>query len=393
MLLLAAATALLIVAQLVPLPPALWTALPGRRFVVDGLGLSGERPGWMSLSLAPDRSWSSLFSLLVPIAVIVAMVRTQAFRAPWLAAALLAATFAGAALGIAQVGAGGDQYYLYRYSAFGAACGFFANSNHMATLLLVSLPFLTALASDQWDRRHEPGARLLIGGLALAGAGLIAAAIVLNGSFAILLLGPPVAIASALIPGWQRRPHLRRFLLPAVLVALLVAVGVGVMAGDRLRDIDQTSLSTRIGYWSNSTPLLTDYALTGSGAGSFPGLFLQVEDPATITRFVVNHAHNDDLEMVVEFGLPGIVLLLLFGWWWAKAVRATWAQPVAEPYVRAAAIASATILAHSLVDFPLRTAAIAALFAACLALLSRRAKPIPVHRHGDLWPSRHLSVD
>ena len=109
LLLLAAATALLIVAQLVPLPPALWTALPGRGFVADGLSLLGERPGWMSLSLTPDRSGSSLFSLLVPIAVIVAMVRTQAFRAPWLAAALLAATFAGAALGIAQVGAGGDQ--------------------------------------------------------------------------------------------------------------------------------------------------------------------------------------------------------------------------------------------------------------------------------------------
>jgi hypothetical protein len=40
---------------------------------------------------------------------------------------------------------------------------------------------------------------------------------------------------------------------------------------------------------------------------------------------------------------------------------------------RAAAIASAAILVHSLFDFPLRTAGISALFAVCLALLAGAA--------------------
>ena len=391
LLMLSAAAAALVAGQLLPLPPALWTALPGRGFVIDGLRLLSERPGWMSLSLAPERTLSALFSLVVPIAVIAAMVRTQAFYASWLVVAVLAATLAGALLGVVQV-SGGDAYYLYRYSAFGAACGFFANSNHMATLLLASLPFATALASDQWDRRPDPGARLLIGGLTLAGCLLIAAAIVLNGSFAILLLGLPVAIASALIPGWQRRAHLRRFLLPAALVALVAAIAIGALASDRLRDINQTSLSTRLDYWSHSAPLAERYGVSGAGAGSFAGLYRQIEDPATISRFVVNHAHNDYLEALIDVGAPGVVLLALFLWWWAKAVRATWTQTVAEPYLRAASIASATILAHSLVDFPLRTAAIAALFAACVGLLARRARPIPVHRHGELWPSRHVTI-
>ena len=35
-----------------------------------------------------------------------------------------------------------SPWYLYRYSNFGIATGFFANSNHMASLLVVSIPFV-----------------------------------------------------------------------------------------------------------------------------------------------------------------------------------------------------------------------------------------------------------
>ena len=59
---------------------------------------------------------------------------------------------------------------------------------------------------------------------------------------------------------------------------------------------------------------------------------------------------------------------------------------------RAAVIASAAILAHSLVDYPLRTAAISALFAMCLAFLADRVKSDPLEPK-ELRPTRHLSLD
>jgi hypothetical protein len=44
----------------------------------------------------------------------------------------------------------------------------------------------------------------------------------------------------------------------------------------------------------------------------------------------------------------------------------------ATPFARAASIASAAVLVHSSVDYPLRTGAISACFAMCLALLVER---------------------
>ena len=56
----------------------------------------------------------------------------------------------------------------------------------------------------------------------------------------------------------------------------------------------------------------------------------------------------------------------------------------------AAAIASAAVMLHSAVDYPLRTAAMSAVFAMCLALIlqSRRS----VQSDSDLRPARHLVV-
>jgi len=90
-------------------------------------------------------------------------------------------------------------------------------------------------------------------------------------------------------------------------------------------------------------------------------------------------------------GLAGIALILLFGVWWFMAVRAVWIGGEGGPFTRAASIASGAILVHSIVDFPLRTAAISACFAMCLALLADRRAP-PQQESTDLRPARHLVI-
>ena len=82
----------------------------------------------------------------------------------------------------------------------------------------------------------------------------------------------------------------------------------------------------------------------------------------------------------------------IFLGWWATAARAVWRTGGGGPYARAASIASAAILVHSLVDFPLRTAAISASFAMCLALLIDR-RPATRQEPNDLRESRHLVVN
>jgi hypothetical protein len=83
--------------------------------------------------------------------------------------------------------------------------------------------------------------------------------------------------------------------------------------------------------------------------------------------------------------------MLLFLFWWVAAVSKVWRSGRGGPLARAASIASAAVLLHSLVDFPLRTAAISSCFAMCLALLTeprQRARSDP----GDLRPTRHLVI-
>jgi hypothetical protein len=86
-----------------------------------------------------------------------------------------------------------------------------------------------------------------------------------------------------------------------------------------------------------------------------------------------------------------VALILLFLAWWGAAARNAWTAAENDPFARAASIASATVLLHSLVDFPLRTAAISACFAMCLALLADRRAPAR-RESDDLRPTRHLVI-
>ena len=84
-----------------------------------------------------------------------------------------------------------------------------------------------------------------------------------------------------------------------------------------------------------------------------------------------------------------LALLVLFLAWWARQAREAWMAPASAPELKAAAVASAVILLHSSFDYPLRTAAIMAVMAVCLALLAgarprTRSDGQPAARHATL---------
>jgi O-antigen ligase len=79
----------------------------------------------------------------------------------------------------------------------------------------------------------------------------------------------------------------------------------------------------------------------------------------------VDYAHNDYLQVLVEFGivgfLAGLVFLLRLLW---KAIRAaTYSYSVDGRYLAIACVGSITILLHSLVDFNMYVPANSMLFA------------------------------
>ena len=361
---------LLFMAQLVPLPPSLWTAVPGRDTLVTGFQLLGMPTPWLPLSLSPYDTAATGLTLLPPLALLVGMLRLRAWSASWMLAAILLGAVASILLGILQVTTGGGSWYFYRITNLGTAVGAFANANHFATLLLVSLPALAALATSQWQSADNPQGRSLTGAVVLAAGAILILGVLINASAAVLLLGPPVAAGSALL-ALRLPPRRVRQGLAAVGVMLLIAAAALVTVGKDLPGWGTSaSIETRVEYWSKTVQAAQDEALTGSGFGTFQQVYRQYESPGGIDRFYANHAHNDYVEIALEGGFPAILLLALFFAWWVRQGREAWMGPAATIEQKAAAVASAAILLHSSFDYPLRTAAISAVMAVCLGLMA-----------------------
>jgi O-antigen ligase len=388
---------LLIGLQLIPLPPGIWTALPGRERVADGFRLLREPLPWLTLSLAPRQTLASALWLLPAIAVLLGMVRLGNFKPAWLAWSLVSVTALAVLVGALQVTGGeASGWYLYKITNVGVNTGFFANGNHMATLMVATIPFLAALylASRGRDRSAQKASGTLV---ILAGAmAVIVVGLAINRSLAGLGLAVPVALASLLML------RTRKSRTPVWALPVLLAVAGGSIALAFSAPVQRfiasegmgASPQSRIGFAKVTLAAAQDFLPVGTGVGTFPDIYPSYEDESEVERVYVNHAHGDYFELALETGVPGVVLILLFFAWWVRRVATIWRAEEPDYFARAATIASAAILVHSVVDYPLRTAAISALFAALCALMAG-SRPRTRRTRSEQQPAkaRHLSAD
>ena len=377
--------------QLIPLPP-FSTSLRSR--IADDYALLGQPVPWLPISLTPYATLSSVLGVIPPLAVGCAILRLGAFRASWLAAALLGGAVAGIILGALQVAAPGttSPWYLYRETNHGVAVGFFANANHMADLLVAALPFVAALAAAGRSRNIQRYSSLVA---VLTGAAvLLIVGIIINGSLAGYVLAVPAIAASALIVA----PPSRSLRMPVAIIAgLAIVAAIGALAStsigsSRIGQEASGSVQSREAILKTTGRAIGDTMPLGSGLGSFVKVYPLYENLDQATPEYVIHAHDDYAELALELGLAGVLLILGFVAWWLAAVRAGWRMGGGGPYARAASIATGVMLVHSLVDFPLRTAALSATFAMCLALLIDR-RPSQRQDPSDLRPARHIVIN
>lgn len=377
--------------QLIPLPPALWSALPGRDFVADDYRLLGLPQPWLPLSLAPQATLASLLWLLPAIAVLLAMLVLGAFRGRSIAAVLVAVTLFGIATGALQV-IGGDSAYFYEVTNFGVAVGFFANGNHNATLMLVCIPFLAALQATLLKRKAAPRSASAIRLLVAAAYAIILVGLLINASLAGIGLGVPIALTTWLVFGRQK-PTVRRILAVVTIIisiGALLAIAVGPFGNNLFgQQTSNVELSRKTSF-RLTFQAARQFLPFGSGTGSFQPIYHRQEPLDTVTTTFMNHAHSDWIELLLETGLVGMAFAALFLAWWVLRVRATWQAEERDPFAQAAAIASAAMMLHSVVDYPLRTAALSTVFAACIALLSGVRPYVRVSRKAS--SARHISL-
>lgn len=353
------------VLQLIPLPPAVWTALPNREGFADAYRAGGMALPWLPLSLSPDATWNAGLSLIPAAAMFLVVTqldpRGRRDLIPW----LLVFVLVSIVLGIAQI-AGGPESELRPYATTNAsaAVGFFANRNHQASLLAAALPLGVV-----WflARTRSRGPRTLVMGAAVLLAIAVGAAV--SGSRAGLILLVPAALGALALA--MRAGELQgirsRMVVGGLLIACLVPAAVFATA----EILDDFSGAAEKGSRLATAPVIARgaaaYFPAGSGLGAFEDVYRMLETPETLTNAFLNHAHNDYLELWLETGVLGLVVLALFVLWFGWTALRFWRAE--RPWgleTLLGAGASLTILllmAHSAVDYPLRTTALSVLFA------------------------------
>lgn len=363
-------------AQLVPLPPSLWARLGGRDEVAHGFALLNASPPWLPLSLWPAATVSALVALIPPLAAVVLIVFGGSGSLRPFAWSLIALTAVSFLIGFVQL-AGGQQspFYFYRITNRDQLVGFFANSNHLATLGVMALPFLAALAARDSDPKREI-ARSAGKWAALAClAGFIILGVVADGSFAgLVMLLPSIAGGFVILRTERARialPVIAGLIVVSAAIFVLIAFYSPLVNGFGATDLG-VGAQSRAEIFTKTIAAITAFFPVGSGLGSFLLVYPPFAESTAATSVYVNHAHSDVLEFLLEAGAPGAVLLALFLIWWVRQAFFAWRDggPRAR-FARAASVASALMMAHSLVDYPLRTTAVAMLFAACCAMVAR----------------------
>lgn len=379
MFLLWAAIVAVCVAHVIPLPPALWGALPGRQVIQEIDAAAGVAGTWRPIALVPQAAWNALFSLMVPLAFFLIAIRLSNLEQRRLAYLMIAVAFASILVGLVQLqGVANGPAYLYRITNEGKLVGLFSNRNHNAIFLASVIPIFAYLASLPVRERSRLQLRL---GLCVAGAISILAALVVIGSragFVFGVLGSLAAVMMYRSPKVFSRNHsdarwtftvARYGRLVGLAVVVVVAVGLFAFSSSETMERVQSTEAIDEKRFKVIEPLLQmswKYFPVGSGVGSFVETFKMDEPLTLLGPKYLNHAHNDYLEILLTVGLPGIVLVVIGLGLLGIATVAAFTRDATndESLLRArlGAVICGMLALASFADYPLRTPSLACFF-------------------------------
>ncbi|MFM1886736.1 MAG: hypothetical protein RL026_1893 [Pseudomonadota bacterium] len=382
--------------QVLPLPPALWAALPGRQALAEALRVAGVEPAWRPLSVFPQATLDLALGLLVPVAVFVAAATLNGAQRRLLLLGVLGFAVLSALLGLVQMLDGYDSsFYLHPITNRGSAVGFFANRNHLASLLAVLLPVATGRLADRVRHVRRPeqdlGVWLLAGVIVVLAVGVTATT-----SRAGLLL-MMLSVPASLLVLWRGRAGAGRHggagRAATQWLRLAGVVALGLMLQYTLYTLllrMQQTDALEDGRWQYAGWLwqaAAPAAGVGWGLGSFEDAHDEVPQVVGTGEAVLNHAHNEYLELWLEGGLPALLLalaalvaVLRLGWQAWQRVPGEHHRNQGQTLGAAAGLLLLAL--HSALDYPLRTTALACVAALLLALLNgsvraRRDVPAP----------------
>lgn len=392
-LLLLAGLAALGLAHTLPLPAAWVAVLSPQAAAVQAL--AGADSG-LSLELHQSRVMAALGFVYFSVFLVAVLTVRHHDRLKVLAQVLVWSGVFQAVLGAVLFSFGAQYRLFFVELAHERVIGTYVYHNSLAGYLCMTLSIGIGLmlsrlggegdAPDHWKQRLSSVLRFILGpkmrlrlmlvvmviGLVLTrsrmGNAAFFAALLMVGGLAILLS--------------RRTAPATIGLLVSLIVIDVLVVGTWVGLEKVVTRVQETTLTTAEGGRSESVEQRTqaarsslkwveDFALTGSGGGTFYSAYFSYRAPISGTVDFFDHAHNDFVEVAGEFGLPGLALMGLLvaaALWKAVRVLATRRSRLPRGMAFGAAMSIVALLIHSTVDFNLQIPANALTMVVILAM-------------------------
>ncbi|KUO49482.1 MAG: hypothetical protein APF78_07750 [Sphingomonadales bacterium BRH_c3] len=378
--------------QLIPLPPGIWQALPGRELAGEVFGLLGTAGAWRGLSLVPRDTLFGFLMLLPAAAAFLASLtldRAGRRRVVWV---LIAVTILALLVGLIQFGTTGSTLDLYDSRHRGSFLGFFANRNHQGLLMAIGGAFAIAAIKD---RLRNPRLAMAVAVLAAMVFFIAAVGTLSRAGIGLTTAGLAATFYACFVHGKLRWQFIVGGAVAAFASLYFVTFSSTVQAAlDRFSQIEENG---RLEIWQKSSPLIEQYLPWGAGLGSFTTVYPVIERLEDINPLYFNRVHNEYLELLIEFGLPGLIVLLLFIFLFGKRIWSGWrGSEELGAFALPSAVSIVLVGLHSIVDYPLRTQSHAVIFAvACgflFALHRKRSGSGETVNDGPSWTDRSVKL-
>jgi O-antigen ligase len=262
------------------------------------------------------------------------------------------------------------KIYWFWPAVSGRIFGPYANNSHYAGMMEMLTPIALALALTNSAKRHEQLLWMIFGTL-------MAATIFICGSRGgmIAFFTESVFLAGLFIRRRSQQTAAVLVVMCVIIAAFTFWIGNGKVLNqiDSLRNpLTNTDVTSRITIARDSLRMVRDRPFIGWGLGLFPIIYPQYRSFAT--DLVVNQAHNDYVQALVESGFLGFACVLWFilNLYRASIHNLTTRSRLASAGTLGPLVGCTGILVHSLSDFNLHIPANAALFFVLSGIASGR---------------------
>lgn len=361
---------ILLLSQLVPVPPIVrdWFSVDepvaGLRQIVGG-------GSWQPISLTPRGTLAALLSLVCPTILYYSVKSLSWERRRQLLVVIFVFSILNVIVALSQSAFWQQGLFnFYGNATRWMSTGVFASQNHYPAILYMVMPFAFATTLRFWNKRRWP-IFVLLPVLVTIVCLLVLGALLSRSRAGMTLTLLSFLLSSIVFMPWTGRKWLVIFPITAIIIAPVLYVVDSYfgrisarLGADPVEDYRGAIFATTINAIYNNFPL-------GTGFGSFVSVYQMNETSNRILPAFVNFAHNDYLQIILEGGAAGLLLIAAFIIWYGlKVIGLLSGRGGSGRYeMRAAAMALFLVLLHTLVEYPLRTGALAAVFAVFCAFL------------------------